>query len=164
MKIRQGVAIAFSGITWMGIGILLLTKGFSLILTPQIPKNVALFMPKLVSLAGSAQQAALIIACIGLLIGYLKGRFVLRKTANRVIARIVSLPNPCPLSSIYPRSYLILLSSMIALGMCLKWISMPYDLKGMIDIAVGAALTNGSAFYFRHFTMRKEMRNDYFDN
>jgi len=158
MKIRQGAAIALSGITWMGVGILLLTKGFSLILTPQGPESMALFTPKLVSLAGSAQQVALILVCIGLLVGYLKGRFVLSKTASRVISSIVSQPNPLPLTSIYPRSYLILLSSMIALGLSLKWISMPYDLKGVIDIAIGSALTNGSAFYFRHFTKRKEIK------
>jgi len=158
MKVRQAVAIAISGMTWMGVGILLLTKGFSLILKPQPIESVPLFTPKLVSLAGSPQQAALILVCVGLFVGYLKGRFVLSKTANRVIARIVSLPNPLPISSIYPKSYLILLGTMIALGMSLKWISMPYDLKGMIDIAIGSALTNGSAFYFRHFTTKNEIK------
>ncbi len=157
MKIRQNVAIAFSGMTWLGVGILLLFKGFSLILTPQPLGCSTLFLPKLISLAGSVQQASLILVCIGLVIGFLKGRFVLSKTAKRVIERIVSLPNPCSIVSVYPKPYLILLASMITLGMSLKWISMPYDLKGLIDIAIGSALTNGSAFYFRHFTMQKNL-------
>jgi hypothetical protein len=152
MKVRQGVAIALSGITWMGIGILLLTKGFSLVLTPLSLSAGALFLPKLSSLVGSARQASLLLVCVAIFIGFLKGRLVLRKSADRIISRILSLPNPCSFFSIYPRSYLILLGSMMGLGMALKWIPIPYDLKGFIDIAVGSALTNGSAFYFRQLT------------
>lgn len=148
MKIRQNVAIALSGVTWMGIGILLLVKGFSLVLMPN--GNGAL-LPFLKSVIGSTEQACLVLVCLGLFIGFLKGRLVLSKSANRIIKHITALPNPCSLSSVYPKSYFILLGSMMSLGMLFKWISMPYDVKGLLDIAIGAALTNGSAFYFRHF-------------
>ncbi|SRR3989339_174682 len=155
MKVRQNVAIALSGITWMGIGILLLSKGFSLILTPPLDSNSAV-LPFLSSYVGTAQQASLILICLGLFIGFLKGRLVLSRSASRIIARIVALPNPCSLTSIYPRSYLILLASMMGLGMLFKWIPLPYDVKGLIDVAIGSALTNGSAFYFRHFASQNK--------
>ena len=158
MKVRQGVAIALSGITWMGIGILLLIKGFSFILTPSSLGDGAIFLPSLSSWVGSAQQASLLLMCSAIFIGFLKGRLVLRRSADRIISRILSLPNPCSILSIDPRSYLSLLGSMMALGMGLKWIPIPYDLRGFIDIAIGSALTNGSAFYFRQLTAPKEIQ------
>jgi hypothetical protein len=159
MKVRQGVAIALSGITWMGIGSLLLTKGFSFILIPSsLGAGGALFLPKLSSLVGSAQQASLLLVCVAIFVGFLKGRLVLSRSANRIISRILALPNPCSILSIYPRSYLILLASMMALGMGLKWIPIPYDLRGFIDIAVGSALINGSAFYFRQLKAPKVIK------
>ena len=41
------------------------------------------------------------------------------------------------------------------MGMSLRWVSIPYDIKGVIDVAVGSALANGSAFYFRYFAEQK---------
>ena len=155
MKIRQGIAIAFSGILWMGVGILLLVKGFSLILTPLAGSKGTFIYSYMFSLSGNAQQAALLLICLGLLIGFFKGRFVLNKTAARVIRRIQKLPNPCSVFSLYSPSYLALLSSMILLGVLLKFIPIPFDIKGIIDVAIGSALTNGSSFYFRHLTAQK---------
>lgn len=149
------MAIAFSGITWMGIGVLLLIKGFSLVLTPISLGTGAVLLPGMISMAGSLQQASLILICLGIFVGFLKGRLILSRSANRIIKRILSLPNPCSVRTIYPRSYLILLGSMMTLGMAIKWIPIPYDLKGVIDVAVGSALINGSAFYFRQFAMTK---------
>ena len=94
MKIRHGAAIIFSGALWMGVGVLLLVKGFSLLLHPAVGA-VSVLMPYIGSFAEQKEQGALVLISIGLVIGFLKGRFVLAKSASRVIARIVSLPNPC---------------------------------------------------------------------
>lgn len=159
MKIGRNAAIIMSGLTWIGIGVLLLTKGFSLILSSVSIGQAAVLLPHLQVVAGGFQQAALILVGIGLFVGFLKGRLVLEKSASRIITRIVSLPNPCSLSSVYSRSYLILIASMMGLGMGLRWIPIPYDLKGVIDVAIGSALINGSAFYFRYFaTPSKEIK------
>jgi hypothetical protein len=99
MKVRQGVAIALSGVTWMGIGILLLVKGFSLILTPAALSVGAVFLPKLSSLVGSAQQASLLLVCLGIFVGFLKGRLVLSRSANRIISRIL-----CQTRALFSRS------------------------------------------------------------
>ncbi len=155
MKIRHGAAIIFSGALWMGVGVLLLVKGFSLLLHPAVGK-VSLLMPYMGSFAEQKEQASLILISIGLVIGFFKGRFVLAKSAARVIARIVSLPNPCSVFSMYTRSYVILIGSMMLMGMSLRWVSIPYDIKGIVDVAIGSALTNGSAFYFRYFAEQKK--------
>lgn len=156
MKIRHGSAIILSGVTWMGIGMFLMIKGFTLILVPMVSVSPAVVLPYLCKWLGDVQQAALLWVCLGLLIGFFKGRVVLKKSAERIMKRILSLPEPSDLTSIYPRSYLMLLGLMMSLGMVLKWIPIPSDVKGLIDVAVGSALVNGSAFYFRYFALPKK--------
>ncbi len=146
MNIRHGLAIAISGTLWMAIGILLLLKGFSYLLHPSPD-----ITPSLLPYLGKSDQAPLILVSVGLLIGFIKGSLILAKTATRVIKKIESLPNPCSILSVYSPAYLLLLASMVFLGMLFKWLPLAYDIKGVIDIAIGSALINGSAFYFRHF-------------
>ncbi len=153
MKLRHGLAISLSGALWFCIGFLLLMKGFYLVL--QGSGEPSFLLSGMISLGGDKEQGSLLLIIGGLLVGFFKGRVVLGKTAGRVIARIATLPNPCALTSIYSRSYVLLLSSMVLLGMSFKWIPMPYDLKGFIDVAIGSALVNGSAFYFRHLIEKK---------
>lgn len=154
MKIRHGTAIVLSGTLWIMVGVMLLFKGFSLLLHPAVGQSSSL-LPFIQSIAGK-QEAPLVLVCLGLLIGFLKGRFVLAKTAERVIRGIVSQPNPLAWNSLYSRGYLMVLLSMAVMGMSLRWIPVPYDLKGLVDVAVGSALTNGSAFYFRYFAEKKK--------
>ncbi len=154
MKIKQGLAIVLSGMIWMGVGVMLLIKGFSLLLHPVIGAS-SLLLPYFDAFSVSREQASLVLVASGLVLGFLKGRFVLAKSASRVIARIVSLPNPLPITKMYGRSYVILLASMILLGMSLRFLPVPYDLKGIVDVAIGSALTNGSAYYFRHFAEKR---------
>jgi len=157
MKIRHGLAIGLSGALWMGIGIFLLMKGFSLLLHPS-PESTPLILPRLGSLVKDPAQASLVLVSIGLVIGFIKGRFILAKTAARIIKKIESLPNPCALKSVYGPGYLILLGCMMGMGIMLNKFSVPHDLRGIIDVAVGSALTNGSAFYFRHFAEAKRKK------
>lgn len=154
MNIRHGLAIALSGVLWMAIGVFLLLKGFSHLLHSPSDQTPTL-LPYFSSFVKEPEQGSLVLVSLGLLIGFIKGRVVLAKTAARIIAKIVSLPNPCSLFSIYGSSYLLLLGGMVCLGMLIKWLPIAYDIKGVIDIAIGSALTNGSAFYFRHFADAK---------
>ncbi|MBS0626653.1 MAG: hypothetical protein JSS09_00400 [Verrucomicrobia bacterium] len=154
MNIRHGLAITLSGVLWMAIGVFLLLKGFSHLLHSSPGQEPAL-LPYIGSFVKDPEQGSLVLVSLGLLIGFIKGRVVLAKTAARVIAKILSLPNPCSFSSIYGPSYLLLLGSMVCLGMLIRWLPIAYDVKGVVDIAIGSALTNGSAFYFRHFADAK---------
>lgn len=153
MKIRHGLAITASGILWLLIGLFLLFKGFSILLHTFEGAD-PICIPYLLAKTSSTEQASLLIISAGLLVGFIKGKIVLAKTANRIIQKILSQPNPCPITCIYPPSYLILLSTMMLMGISLKYFLIPYDLKGFIDVAVGSALANGSAFYFRHFAKK----------
>ncbi|HEY4255173.1 MAG TPA: hypothetical protein VGM34_02370, partial [Chlamydiales bacterium] len=83
----------------------------------------------------------------GLLVGFIKGRFVLSKTVQRIVKHIASAPEPISFRNVYPKSYLLLLASMMCLGFVLRFV--PIEWRGFIDIAVGSALMNGAMLYFR---------------
>jgi hypothetical protein len=140
-----------SGITWLGIGIMLLTKGLRLAVAAA--EQTALATPllkSLLSIAGTRHQAALLIVCLGLFIGFIKGRTVLAKTVARIAGRINAHPEGLSLQQAYDRKYWIILCLMMSLGVLFRIFTIPADIRGLIDIAVGSALINGAMLYFRH--------------
>ena len=89
------------------------------------------------------------VVSVGVFVGFCKGRFVLSKTAKRVCLRILSLESPIRFKQVYGLSYALLILGMMGIGMGLRFLPIPMDLRGMIDVAVGSALITGSMFYFR---------------
>ncbi len=125
--------ITLSGLVWLVVGIFLLMKGLSLITTAHT----------------NADQTAVLLISFGLAIGFIKGRFVLRKTVNRVVDRIRSLPLPIQFSQVYSKGYYFLIGGMILLGMSMRWMPIPIAVRGTVDVAIGFALMNGAILYFR---------------
>jgi hypothetical protein len=121
--------ISISGLIWAVAGIFLLYKGL-----------------KILSGLSDTNTASWWIAA-GLFIGFLKGRFVLARTVQRISKRILSLPAPIHFVDAYPKSYWLLISSMMALGVAMRLV--PDQWHGFIDVAVGSALLNGAMVYFR---------------
>lgn len=162
LKFKHVSLIVIAGLVWMVVGIFLMNVGLRLIaekaLTAAMSEGSSL-LHTMASYFGGTQQAA--VACIGmaLAIGYFKGRFVLAKTVKKMVARIRSLPTPVGLHLIYSFKFYILIAFMIGLGMALKFFSVPEDVRGIVDIAIGAALINGAVLYFRHaLELRKEQK------
>ena len=98
---------------------------------------------------GSSEQAATAMITFSLLMGLIKGRFVLSKTVRRVVVRIASLEPPIRFKDAYAPWYWAVIAFMIALGMSLKYLPIPIDIRGVIDVAVGSALINGAFLYFK---------------
>lgn len=154
MKLRHTNAILFSGFLWIGVGILLLTKGIQYVFLAgkQVFEgshegfSLLLLMGRF---SDSPQRTVGLFMGCALLIGIFKGRVVLKKTANRVIRRIRSYPSPIKFTQMYSKGYLILLGSMMLLGLLFKILPLPLDVKGFIDVAIGIALINGAIFYLR---------------
>lgn len=143
--------IRLSGISWFFLGTYLAYKGIRYLVIAISDANL-LFSP--------GRKFALLVS-FALVVGYCKGRFVLRKTAERLISRIASLSNPISFFQIYPLRYWLLIGCMMALGMGLNIFSIPFDVRGLVDLAIGTALITGSFFYFRRtslaeFTCDKE--------
>ena len=124
--------ISFSGLLWIVVGCLLLYKGLRILCDGVDTQR--------------ADRASWLIA-IGLFVGFIKGRFALAKTVRRLVLRIESLDMPIRMQDVYPKSYWILLSSMMAIGFLLRYI--PLEWRGCIDVAVGSALIHGAMLYFR---------------
>lgn len=139
--------IALSGFVWFFIGAFLLYKGLHLITRASFESGS--LCDRMRETFGTPQQAATVFIATGLLIGFFKGRFVLVKTVRRVVSRIASLPLPIRFKDAYSTSYYVLIGSMMALGMVFRFLPIPLDIRGTIDVAIGSALINGALLYFR---------------
>jgi hypothetical protein len=131
--VKKMMLILGSGAIWLGVGIMLMAKGLPLIVHNHL----------------ETQNTGLLLISIGLLVGFIKGRWVLSKTVERIVKRIITLPQGFSYKDVYPRSYLVLLSGMIVLGLLLKWLPIPVDVRGTVDVIIGSALINGAFLYFR---------------
>jgi hypothetical protein len=151
MHLSKTTWIAISGMIWFIIGIGLLTLGLNFIIyKAQIEfHETTSLIAKIAPLAGGRERAALTLIVIGLIIGFIKGRFVLVKTVRRVVERILRLTPPIKFSEVYSKGYLMLIGAMILLGMSMKWLGFPMEIRGVVDVAIGSALMNGGVAYFR---------------
>lgn len=149
-KCSHATLIFLSGLIWFCVGLFLLPVGINFIVSTLLIQNRDQVYPILSfisSYAGDVESAALIWISIMLGVGFLKGRRIFSKSVNRSILRISSLSNPAPLGKIYTPGYYLLLASMVLLGVLAR--TLPLDIRGGIDIAVGTALINGAILYFR---------------
>lgn len=152
LKLSHATMIALSGLVWLVVGCALLSLGLKLVMYSAYSQGFDIrypFLDFLTSLTGGVEQAALLLMAFSLYTGYCKAKFVLSKSVNRSINRIANMPNPSSIARIYSVGYYCLFGAMILLGMSIKWIGLPDDIRGAIDIAVGSALINGSILYFR---------------
>jgi len=151
-KVSHTFMIILSGLIWLAIGVMLMSMGLNFIVKSILVENlVVLRRPVLdffANILGGYDQGAIAVIALALIIGFFKGRFVLKKTVGRTIARIRALPNPAPLSQIYHKAYYLLIAVMMTLGFILKFV--PLDIRGGVDVVVGSALINGAILYFRH--------------
>ncbi len=144
---KHRTCIAISGFVWFLSGGFLLYKGLHLINEATLRADTLCY--RFQETCGSPQQAGTILIGIGLLIGFIKGRFVLSKTVKRVANRIAAMTAPIRFSEAYSRSYWLLILSMIALGMSFRFLPIPIDARGLVDVAIGSALINGAMLFFR---------------
>ncbi len=129
IKTRHSTLYAISGIIWLGIGMMLLNLGLGFLC--------------------ASQDVNYILIALGIIIGFAKGRFVMQKAALRSHERIAKLENPTTISQLYTRSNILIIACMMGLGMLMKILQLPNDVRGFIDTAVGCALMQGSLAYFR---------------
>lgn len=76
-------------------------------------------------------------------VGLIKGKFILDKTANRVIERVETLAEPNPLKSVFQMfgaKTIILILAMMGIGIVLRLAGVSFEVRGLIYIAVGTAL------------------------
>lgn len=150
-KYRASTLIAFSGAIWLGAGLYLMSLGLNFLVESltlahhgQIGPLLSLLNP-----AASFDQAIVLIVTLGLSIGFVKGKFILAKTVRKTVERVLELRAPIPFWKIYSVKYCLLLGLMMLLGISFKLLGFSLDVRGLIDVAIGSALINGSMHYFR---------------
>jgi len=122
-----------AGIVWLCVGAMLASRGLTYLLDH-----------------GTAVSIAVALACGGI-IGVLKGKFVLSRTARRNIRRIAALENPRPWN-VFSGRFVILIGLMMGLGFGLRamaeaeWLS--YPTLGGIYVGIGLALAVSALAYF----------------
>lgn len=150
LKCSHKTLIFLSGGMWLLIGLFLMILGIRFLMTtlhnPSDSFSLIALTSRLTS--GQEQGASLVIAG-ALFLGFIKGRTVLKKAAQRQISRILQLAQPAPLKKIYTPAYYLLICGMIALGISLRFLPTSLDVRGAIDLAIGSALINGALHYFR---------------
>ncbi|MBS4165929.1 MULTISPECIES: hypothetical protein [unclassified Neochlamydia] len=154
LKLSHKALIVFSGIIWLAVGSFLLSLGLNFLLHAAqdmhvLEKNSYPLLNLFSSIFSNAENIIVFLIALGLIIGYSKGRYVLGKAAVKGVERIYSLPNPTYLQNIYDSKYYILLAGMMGLGFSMKYLGIPADIRGLIDVAIGSALINGAMIYFR---------------
>jgi len=88
---------------------------------------------------------------IALGIGLVKGKLILDRTANRVIERVETLQEPNPLKSIFQMfgaKTIALILAMMGIGIGLRVAGVSFEVRGLIYIAVGAALLWSCRLYW----------------
>lgn len=93
---------------------------------------------------------------VGLVLGFLKARFVLSKVVDREVVRINTLQEPCGIMQLFEAKQSILYVCMMCLGALLKLLRIPSALHGTIDVAVASALFQGAIFFIIHAMDVKE--------
>jgi hypothetical protein len=160
LKFSHATLTFASGLVWLIVGFFLLPLGLGL-LTGQIqPVPNVTVQPLVKTLSpylGGAEEAGLLLIAISIYVGFLKGKYVLGKSARRGVDRLRGFPNPTSIGNIYSAKYYILLGSMVVLGFSIKFLGLPTDIRGIVDVIIGSALINGAIIYFRlGFLLRKE--------
>lgn len=148
MQVSHKTLRILSGAVWFIIGLSLLRLGISLFMACMGSEEYSSFLRFFMNIAGGKAEALAFLIAGGLFLGYVKGKTVLKKAALQSCMRLELIPNPT-LSNIYTLKNYILIGIMMGLGILLKVFSLPNDIRGFVDVAVGTALLQGSLFYFR---------------
>lgn len=122
---------------WIFGGMVLITRAFTFLQPSVTPLLQGAALPSEVWLALG----------LSLVVGLLKGQFVLRKSCQRNIERLASLQEPAKPFHVYDiRSWVVILL-MIGLSVLVQQLGLPDLVRGSILLTVGLALLRSSLFY-----------------
>ena len=147
-------AVVISGLIWIIMGLFLFYKGMSSMLAAlkglfsQSYEGFSLIL-WISSFVGDFRKGIVSLFFLCFFVGFIKGRFILRKTVRRVTRRILNQSTPLSFRTLYSRGYYFLIGGMALMGMGFKLLPIPLDVIGTVDLMIGSALINGAMLYFR---------------
>ncbi len=154
-------AIVISGFIWLIMGSFLFYKGITLMffalktLFSHTYQGFSLIL-WMAALFGDLKRGIIFLFFLSFFIGFIKGRFVLCKTVKRVVLRIKAKTLPLSLCHLYSKGDYVLIGCMALMGMSFKFLPIPLDVIGTVDLIIGSALVNGATLYFREALILKK--------
>lgn len=91
---------------------------------------------------------------LALIIGFIKGKLVLFKAANKTSQRIYAQPEKASVCSVFSRETWIVIFLMILIGQILRRFIVPIDYRdclGLLYVLIGLALSTASYVYWKNF-------------
>lgn len=128
-----------AGTVWGLVGLFLVVRG-------------AIMYQAALDTQNASQTALAVSIAVSIILGTVKGRFVLSKTARRNKSRIESIEEPLKIYHVYAKSFYILIIGMIGLGIALRtWNEYlgGYIVVGAIYCGIGLALMVSSLVYWK---------------
>ncbi|NGX38201.1 MAG: hypothetical protein K1000chlam2_01373 [Chlamydiae bacterium] len=153
MTFKKHSLIALAGFIWFSVGLMLLIKGLKLVILAAYfseEKTGPILNFLMYATTGAILPSVLIIILLGLILGFVKGKWVLGKAAKRTVTRLYPLRGSIRLTKLYRLRDYLLIVGMIGLGRIISWVNLPGDIHAFIDITIGSALINGAMIYFRY--------------
>ncbi len=145
MDMRKHYTLFFLTLCWLGAGLFLVVKGTAL-LSAAAKGGYAPLLEGLAPIASQKEVAAALLIALGLGVGFFKAKKVLKPLATKNSTALQT-------GETTPKAVLIrtaiLVGLMMGLGMGIRYLGVPGDLRGTILIAVGFALLQGGAVYMR---------------
>ncbi len=118
---------------WMSGGIILSKRGIDFLIQVEQPFSVLVY-------------------CVfgALLLGMLKGKFILNKSSIRNIIRLEALTEPQKPIHVYPLRSWIVIGVMLLISLSLTVFDVSLLIRGIVNIAVGMGLITSSFIYLKH--------------
>ena len=129
-----------AGLIWIIVGLFLIYRGSGLYNLAVIEQN-------------TSKEALIISVILGVVIGILKGKFVLSKTALRNRNRINQLVPPLSIHHVFSGSFYVLIAGMMILGFLLREFNAylgGYVVVASIYCGIGMALIAASSVYWKN--------------
>ncbi|MFQ5483551.1 MAG: hypothetical protein ACE5ER_12435 [Nitrospinaceae bacterium] len=129
-----------AGTIWSLVGLMLILRGADLLERAMQEQH-------------ATQQALILAVVLSLVLGGIKGRFVLSKTARRNMSRIDALAEPLRWHQVYERKWVVLIAGMILLGVLLRTYNEfigGFVVVGAIYCGIGLALLVSSLCYWKN--------------
>jgi len=132
--------LQIAGLIWIIVGLFLIYRGSGLYNLAVIEQN-------------TSKETLIISVILGVVIGILKGMFVLSKTALRNRNRINQLVPPLSIHHIFSGSFYVLIAGMMILGFLLRAFNTylgGYVVVASIYCGIGMALIAASSVYWKN--------------
>lgn len=155
IKLNHSTLIFISGIIWLVIGCFLFSLGINFIVDALDQEGAVPVLEKLsLKMKLETTIVAILWIVFAVLVGWIKGYYILSRSVKKGVDHILALPNPAPLIHIYKKGTYLLIGGMMLLGYILRFAS--WDIRGGTDVAVGFALIQGAILYFRQAFITKQ--------